>query len=307
MSDTNALRPADVEGFARLGIPRELLDGSGVRRVTHHEARDVCGIRYKSEHLEGIAFPNIDPEHAHVRGGRVRRDHPDLGTDGKPLAKYVGPPDRHYLYFAPGAVSLLADPSVSVALVEAEKSVLALTAGAARVNRPLLVIGTGGCWGWKGTIGKTTDATGARVDEKGPLPDLARVTWSGRDVVILFDANAATNPKVLRARRDLGRELERRGARVRTANLPVEADVNGPDDYIGQHGDAALFALFDAAPCSEWPKPEPIQSELPPVEAFSEDLLPDSFRPLVRGRDGADASPDGLPGGGGRALSRWRR
>jgi putative DNA primase/helicase len=31
----------------------------------------------------------------------------------------------------------------------------------------------------------------------------------------------------------------------------------------------------------DWPKPEPIQSELPPVEAFSEDLLPDSFRPLV--------------------------
>lgn len=32
---------------------------------------------------------------------------------------------------------------------------------------------------------------------------------------------------------------------------------------------------------SDWQKPEPIQSELPPVEAFSEDLLPDSFRPLV--------------------------
>ena len=31
----------------------------------------------------------------------------------------------------------------------------------------------------------------------------------------------------------------------------------------------------------EWPKPEPIRSELPPVEPFSEDLLPDSFRPLV--------------------------
>jgi putative DNA primase/helicase len=35
------------------------------------------------------------------------------------------------------------------------------------------------------------------------------------------------------------------------------------------------------AAASYWPKPEPIQSELPPVEAFSEDLLPDSFRPLV--------------------------
>ena len=31
-----------------------------------------------------------------------------------------------------------------------------------------------------------------------------------------------------------------------------------------------------------WPKVEPIQSELPPVEAFHEDLLPCSFRPLVR-------------------------
>jgi putative DNA primase/helicase len=30
-----------------------------------------------------------------------------------------------------------------------------------------------------------------------------------------------------------------------------------------------------------WPKLEPIQSELPPVQAFSEDLLPDSLRPLV--------------------------
>jgi hypothetical protein len=31
----------------------------------------------------------------------------------------------------------------------------------------------------------------------------------------------------------------------------------------------------------QWPTPELIQSELPPVQAFSVDLLPDSFRPLV--------------------------
>ncbi len=36
-----------------------------------------------------------------------------------------------------------------------------------------------------------------------------------------------------------------------------------------------------AEAANDWPKLEPIQSELPPVEAFSEDLLPDSFRPLV--------------------------
>jgi hypothetical protein len=161
-----------------------------------------------------------------VRGGRVRRDYPELGTDGKPRAKYVGPPDLHHLYFAPGVGTLLTDPSVSVVIVEAEKSVLALTAGAARANRRLLAIGTGGCWGWRGRIGKTTDASGARVDEKGALPDLDRVTWPDRDVVILFDANAATNGSVQAARRALAKDLGGRGARVRLAELPVEDGVN---------------------------------------------------------------------------------
>jgi hypothetical protein len=36
-----------------------------------------------------------------------------------------------------------------------------------------------------------------------------------------------------------------------------------------------------AETAEDWPKPEPIQSELPPVETFSEELLPDSFRALV--------------------------
>lgn len=39
---------------------------------------------------------------------------------------------------------------------------------------------------------------------------------------------------------------------------------------------------YQALPAAdEWPKPEPIQDGLPPVEAFCEDLLPGSFRPLV--------------------------
>jgi len=36
-----------------------------------------------------------------------------------------------------------------------------------------------------------------------------------------------------------------------------------------------------AEAAGDWPKPQPIQSELPPVQAFCEDLLPDSLRPLV--------------------------
>ncbi len=47
----------------------------------------------------------------------------------------------------------------------------------------------------------------------------------------------------------------------------------------------ARWRLADTNPSAEaaddWPELEPIQSELPPVQAFFEDLLPDSFRPLV--------------------------
>jgi hypothetical protein len=201
--------------------------------VTHEQARDDIGIRYRSEHLEGVAFPYLDPVSGHILTYRVRRDHPELETDGRPTAKYVSPPDRHHLYFPPGTAALLPDPDVSVVIVEAEKSALALTATAARAGRELLAIGTGGCWGWKGTISKTTDAYGAHVDEKGPLPDLARIAWNQRDVVILFDANAATNPKVQAARRALAKELTSRRAKVRIGQLPVEAGINGPDDYVG--------------------------------------------------------------------------
>lgn len=247
MTTGEQFRPADLEMFERLGIPPNLLDAAQIRRVTHQQAREDIGIRYRSDRLEGVYYPNLDPERGDVRGGRVRRDHPELDSGGRPIAKYIGPPDRRYLYFTPGAGPLLTDMSVSIVIVETEKSALAFTAAAARASRHVLAIATGGCWSWRGVVGKTTDPAGARVDEKGPLPDLTRVAWSARDVVILFDANLVTNPKVRAARRALAQDLARRGASVRIAELLPEPDVNGPDDYRAKHGDAALLALLDNA------------------------------------------------------------
>jgi putative DNA primase/helicase len=95
---------------------------------------------------------------------------------------------------------------------------------------------------------------------------------------------------------------------VELANLPAKGDVTnwreagGTLEQFRELTEAAM--VMDAAALSElrarwglvedeprhraraeaaddWPKPEPIQSQLPPVNAFSEDLLPDSFRPLV--------------------------
>lgn len=242
------LRPADVESFRAIGVSPYMLTVANVRRVSHDEARALCGIRYKSEHLEGIAFPYLNPENDQVVTWRVRRDHPEVETDGKPIAKYVSPPDRRHLYFAPDCYPQLADTSTLAIIVEAEKSVLAIAEAENRTNRRRsLVIGTGGDWGWRGVVGKAMNANGARVDEKGPLPDFDRVAWRDRDVVILFDSNAAANPQVQAARRALAKDLTSRGALVRIAELPIEDGINGPDDYIGTHGDAPLWELVDGA------------------------------------------------------------
>jgi hypothetical protein len=248
--DPIALSAADLELHARLRIPSDLLHRGGVYRVTDADARTDLGISRPGD-LAGVVYPYRDPEtHARVTC-RLRRDHPEIEA-GRPVAKYLSPyGDRRHLYFAPGADARLADTSTLVVIVEAEKSALAITAAAERADRPVLAIATGGCWCWKGRIGKTVDASGADVDEKGPLPDFSRVTWTARDVVILFDANAAVNHKVQQARRELAADLARRGARVRIGVLPTgDPRVNGPDDLIGVQGDAALWTVIGAARAS---------------------------------------------------------
>jgi hypothetical protein len=246
-SPTLNLTEADLARFERFGIPHDLLDAAKVRRVTDTEAA-ALGILYKSEHLAGIFFPYPDPETLLRVTGRLRRDHPELDRDGKAIGKYLSPAgDHRHVYCPPGSGLLLADTSVTVTFVEAETSALALTAAAARTGRQLLAIGTGGSDGWRGRIGKMTDADGARVDVKGPLGDFDRVVWTDRDVVILFDSNAATNNNVQYARRALAKELLQRGAKVRIGDVPVEDGVNGPDDLRAAHGDTALFAVLDSA------------------------------------------------------------
>lgn len=246
MTSSQLLGAPDLADFQRLGIPEALLQEARVRRVTSREAREQYGIRYRSVALDGVLFPYIDPESGLELTFRLRRDVPERDTAGKAIAKYIGAPDRHRLYFPPGSGQRLADLSVPVVMVEAEKSALALTALGARTAKPMLAVATGGCWGWRGTIGKTTDSKGARVDEKGPLPDLDRIVWTGRTAILLFDSNAATNASVASARTSLKRELISRGADVRVGELAVEPDVNGPDDFIAKHGDLAMVELLES-------------------------------------------------------------
>ena len=155
--------------FRRLGIDPELLERASVKRVTDAEARQEYGITGPGE-MDGIVFPYFSPMDGVRRTCRVRRDHPEMES-GKTKRKYVvAYGDRRHLYFVPGCAELMSNPSVPIVLVEAEKSALALTAWAESIQHKLLPIAMGGCFGWRGRIGKQEDADGKRVDETGPLP-----------------------------------------------------------------------------------------------------------------------------------------
>jgi hypothetical protein len=137
------------------------------------------------------------------------------------------------------------DSTVTIILVESEKATLALTGWAERTGRKVLPVGLGGCWGFRGRIGKVVNANGERVDEKGPLPDLA--VCAKRDVMVMLDSNADTKPEVGAARFALVRELEHMGARVRIGSVPALDGVNGPDDLIAVRGDGSIQHVLELA------------------------------------------------------------
>ena len=88
-----SLREADHEMFARLGIPLDLLDAAGVRRVTDAAARGLLGISHRGD-LAGLLYPRRDPASGQDRGYRLRRDHPEIDTNGTLHDKYLSSVDR---------------------------------------------------------------------------------------------------------------------------------------------------------------------------------------------------------------------
>ena len=260
-SSTASLIERDLAMFERIGVSGDLLEEAHIERVSDRDARERFGIQGPSSRdMAGIVFPY----HSHVNGRRVtcrvRRDHPEI-ENGKPKDKYISAyGDRKSFFFPPGAWDKLQSQTTSIVLVEAEKSSLALTAWSQRTGMDVLAVALGGCWGWRGRIGKADGIDGHRVDVTGPISDLD--VCDGRTVYVMLDANVGASLKVKAARNALVQELQKRGCTVQVCNLPQIEGVNGPDDLIAARGDDAMGKIFADAAVSE---DEP--------EGFSDDAL----------------------------------
>jgi len=244
---------SDLAKLAERWIDESLAKIAQLRRVDTHTGASLIG-RADNHSYEGLAIPYFLPEeHNLVREWRIRRDHPDIEyRNGQPKerGKYLSPPGRgNLIYFVPGiANELLRNSQITLVITEGEFKTLALwrLANHGASSPRFVPIGFNGVNGWTGTIGKTANADGARTDVKGPIPDLNLIIWTKRKVLIAFDADAATNVAVEKAKQRLAWELRSRGARV----IPVNWDIKqgkGIDDLLAATGPDHVLELFRTA------------------------------------------------------------
>jgi hypothetical protein len=167
------LNAGDLEMFGRFRIGADLVASAQIQRVTSTEARrDGFSLAaHAAADLSGIVFPYLHPLNGHAATSRLRRDRPDTIRRARSRTSVSRHTGITATYFPPGSQALLADTSVSVVIVETEKSALALAALAERCSWRLLVIATGGCWGWKGKTGFEggTSASAYHPDRGGDL------------------------------------------------------------------------------------------------------------------------------------------
>ena len=235
-------------------ITPKLAKHAGLFRVSSADGAQLVG-RNGSGNYSGLAIPNTLPGQAQPREYLLRRDFLDLVIKAngrtKEQEKYLYPPGRNnLLYFPPGTTEkFLQDATMPVAVVEGPLKALAThrLANHETENPRFCPVAINGCWGHRGRVGKTTGPNGERRDVKGPIPDLDRIAWDGRLVYLVPDTNVVNNSSVEAAWREFGKELERRGTRTVTVEIPQEPGVNGVDDLLARWGPERVLELFEKA------------------------------------------------------------
>lgn len=136
-----------------------------------------------------------------------------------------------HIYLPPGTdwVAIAADPKIAIGVTEGEFKSYIVTQ---RVGMP--TIGLGG-----------VNSYGSKRAGELILKELLLFNWAGREILMMFDSDAATNSSVAWALSDCALKLSGLGARPRMLNIPPAEDGSklGADDFIQKHGHIAFQQL----------------------------------------------------------------
>ncbi len=261
-----SLTPHDAEVLASRAITSATATVRGYRSVTATEAQ-----AYGFPAVAGLLIPS------HNTAGDVERYQlrphtaPVDQKTGRPR-KYLWPSGcRQSLDVPSSSLATLRDVEAPIIITESSMKADAIRSDLARLGREhrYCVLAVAGVYGWR--------SGGMPISDHQDIPWRrkagARITHR-RPVYLAFDSDAATNPNVIRARWEYAAYLRRRGATVRTIDVPANDDggKQGVDDFLAAGGD--LPALINTA--------TPAPDIMPAVDASDDATLSEVERLRAR-------------------------
>ena len=219
------LSAADAHVLINRAVNPEIAAMRGYRTVTAEQAQ-ACGFS-PAQARSGIEIPRRNTQGIIDDCAQLRPHEPRINDEGKPVKYELPFGSRHVLDVTPRSQPHLTTLDIPILITE---SILKADAMESAIPPDTsCVVSINGVWGWRSNGAPITDFRDVRFCEKTH----GRVTRR-RDVVLLFDSDAATNPHVATARYQLAQHLERRGARVRFVDVPTKPDgtKQGIDDAL---------------------------------------------------------------------------
>jgi hypothetical protein len=226
-------------------IAPDIITERGYRSLTSAEAATVLPtLRFsvaQSRLGSGLLFPLTLPDDP-APLYQFRPDRPRPDADGKPIKYELLARTTQRLIVHPRALAALWSGTTPIYVTEGAKKYDAL------LSRGATPVGGIGVWSF--TV-KRTAAEKKRGTPKVLLPDWQSIPLQGRQVIILFDSDAALNTDVDEAEQQLAALLRDQGAQVLRVRLPSAPDGSkqGIDDFFAHgHSLADVEALIEAVP-----------------------------------------------------------
>lgn len=224
------LSPATIEDLERSGLSKKTIEESGIKDgSTDSDTADLLRDKY---HVKGFVLPYLGLDWRLLKFYRVKVLE---SLNGAKPPKYLQPKSAGNHLYVPAGLQRLApdwaaDPDLPLFVTEGEKKALAA------VQAGLPTIAVSGIFSWRTHI-HSFERGVVRVENKPSAqvihlddraekayrsevaPELEDIEWAGRDVILLFDSDAESNPEVQRGAFELSNWLGERGANAQQVSL----------------------------------------------------------------------------------------
>jgi len=218
-----------LEDLEKSGICNEIAVAVELRSETPKELSSTLDARLPTGVESGLVFQYFTPEGKRLTETVRNATHPyqrevvraklfyKPGAEGRKYMGQRGSTNHLYLPPLPGFREKLLDPSIPLFFIEGEKKLLRFW----QEDFGVAAAGISGVWNFRASGGAYSPS-----HKKTLVDEFFAIPLKGREVVIIFDSDAATNYLVKKALQTFSAELRWLGAKT----LPVALPTTLPSD-----------------------------------------------------------------------------